>query len=183
MASVVTYARLDSPVGPLLLTSDGVGLTGLYPETHRDLPVPSLGWHRDDRWFSGVADQLQEYFRGRLTRFQVPLALQGTPFQRRVWELLLEIPFGGTATYGALAVMLDKPKSSRAVGLAVGRNPVSFIVPCHRVIGSGGGLVGYASGLPLKERLLTHEQGTVLSPQAFAALQPAQARRVWATAS
>ncbi len=182
MASVVTYSRVDSPVGSLLLTSDGVALTGLYPETHRQLPVPSLGWHRDDRWFSGVSDQLQEYFRGRLPRFEVPLALEGTPFQRRVWELLLDVPYGGTTTYGALALQLGKPKSSRAVGLAVGRNPVSFVVPCHRVVGSGGELTGYAGGVELKEWLLAHEARSPTMPF-VAAYASAPARRLWAPAS
>ena len=157
MANVFSYGLVDSPVGPLLLTSDGLGLTGLYPARHVRRPAPDAGWVRHDGFFTGVKDQLDAYFAGRLTRFEVTLSPAGTPFQRRVWDALLEIPFGATVTYGELAAQLGKPSASRAVGLANGRNPISIIVPCHRVVGRDGKLTGYAGGLELKRTLLGHE--------------------------
>lgn len=159
MANVLTYGIVESPVGALLLTSDGSGLTGLYPHTHRSPPIMSAMWRRNDAFFTGVRDQLEAYFDGRLTRFEVSLAPEGTPFQRRVWEALVEIPYGTTVTYGELAARLGKPSGSRAVGLANGKNPISLIVPCHRVVGANGKLTGYAGGLEMKRWLLDHEAG------------------------
>lgn len=156
MAAVASFSVIDSTVGPLLLTSDGVALTGLYPATHRARPSTN-GFSRRDGFFTGVRDQLDAYFAGRLTRFDVPLAPAGTPFQRQVWSALQEIPFGATVTYGELAARLGRPSASRAVGLANGKNPVSLIIPCHRVVGASGKLTGYAGGLELKARLLELE--------------------------
>ncbi|MDX2011021.1 MAG: methylated-DNA--[protein]-cysteine S-methyltransferase [Myxococcaceae bacterium] len=157
MANVLSYGVVESPVGALLLTSDGLGLTGLYSTQHVRRPSPDAGWVRQDGFFTGVKDQLDAYFAGRLTRFEVTLSPTGTPFQRRVWNALLDIPFGATVTYGELAAQLGKPSASRAVGLANGRNPISIIVPCHRVVGRDGKLTGYAGGLELKRTLLGHE--------------------------
>jgi methylated-DNA-[protein]-cysteine S-methyltransferase len=157
MANVFSYGLVDSPVGSLLLTSDGRGLTGLYPATHARRPALDGGWVRQDAFFTGVKDQLEAWFAGRLTRFEVTLAPVGTVFQRRVWDALLEIPYGTTVTYGELASQLGNPKASRAVGLANARNPISIIVPCHRVVGRSGKLTGYAGGLDLKRTLLGHE--------------------------
>jgi methylated-DNA-[protein]-cysteine S-methyltransferase len=157
MANVFSYSVVDSPVGSLLLTSDGRGLTGLYPAAHVRKPSLGAGWVRNDGFFTGVKDQLEAYFAGRLTRFEVTLAPTGTPFQQRVWNALLEIPYGATVTYGELATRLGQPNASRAVGLANGRNPISVIVPCHRVIGASGKLTGYAGGLEMKRALLGHE--------------------------
>jgi methylated-DNA-[protein]-cysteine S-methyltransferase len=156
MASVTTYSRCTSPVGNWLLVSDGDALTGVYPESHREVP-DTEGWRRDDAHFAGVRDQLIAYFAGRLTEFTVPLRPQGTPFQLKVWAALRDIPLGTTTTYGALATHLGSPSSSRAVGTANGKNPISLIVPCHRVIGTAGALTGYAGGLALKQWLLDHE--------------------------
>ncbi|MCA3014293.1 MAG: methylated-DNA--[protein]-cysteine S-methyltransferase [Myxococcaceae bacterium] len=157
MANVVSYGVIDSPVGRLLLTSDGKGLTGLYPPAHGRQPAIGAGWQRHDAFFTGVKDQLEAYFAGRLTRFEVSLAAKGTPFQRRVWDALLEVPYGATVTYGEVAARLGCPAAARAVGLANGRNPISIIVPCHRVVGRSGKLTGYAGGLELKRTLLDHE--------------------------
>jgi methylated-DNA-[protein]-cysteine S-methyltransferase len=157
MTTVTCFATMKSPVGPLLLTSDGVSLTGLFPESHRDVPPRTSAWKRDDAWFSGVRDQLNAYFQGRLTRFEVPVAPEGTAFQQKVWTALKAIPCGATATYGELARKLGSPQSSRAVGLAAGKNPISIIIPCHRLIGADGALTGYAGGLDMKRWLLEHE--------------------------
>lgn len=159
MAFVTTYSRCTSPVGQWLMLSDGESLTGVFPESHRDVP-DTENWRRDDAFFAGVRDQLIAYFAGRLTDFTVKLAPQGTPFQRRVWDALREIPLGTTTTYGAIATHLGSPSSSRAVGAANGKNPISLIVPCHRVIGTAGALTGYAGGLELKQWLLEHEATT-----------------------
>jgi methylated-DNA-[protein]-cysteine S-methyltransferase len=159
MAFVTTYSRCHSPVGSWLLVSDGEALTGAYPESHRAVPETS-GWRRDDAWFAGVRDQLIAYFAGRLTKFSVPLSARGTVFQKKVWAALTEIPLGATTTYSGLAMHLGMPTSARAVGLANGKNPISLIVPCHRVIGANGSLTGYAGGVELKEWLLEHEATT-----------------------
>ncbi len=151
------FSRCASPVGSWLMLSDGAALTGLYPESHRAVPEETDGWRRDDAHFSGVVDQLKAWFAGHLTHFNVPLAMQGSVFARRVWAALREIPPGATVTYGALAAHLGQPSAARAVGAANGRNPVSLIVPCHRVIGADGSLTGYAGGTQLKAWLLEHE--------------------------
>ncbi|MFE3598869.1 methylated-DNA--[protein]-cysteine S-methyltransferase [Streptomyces sp. NPDC059142] len=151
------HTVIDSPYGPLtLVATDGV-LSGLYMHEQRHRPPEeSFGVH-DPGPFDEAVRQLTAYFEGELTVFDVPLALHGTPFQRRVWEQLLRIPYGETRSYGELAEHLGKPGASRAVGLANGKNPVSIIVPCHRVIGSTGGLTGYGGGLSRKQRLLAFE--------------------------
>ncbi|MGV3619602.1 MAG: methylated-DNA--[protein]-cysteine S-methyltransferase [Archangium sp.] len=157
MAFVTCYSRCSSPVGSWLLISDGEALVGVYPESHRAVPAITAGWKRDDGFFAGVVDQMHAYFAGHLTEFDVPLAPQGTPFQKKVWAALREIPMGTTTTYGALAAHLGQASASRAVGAANGKNPISLIVPCHRVIGTSGTLTGYAGGLELKQWLLEHE--------------------------
>jgi methylated-DNA-[protein]-cysteine S-methyltransferase len=139
-----------SPVGDILLRADDEGrLTALYlrHDETEDTGGP----------FDAVREQLDAYFAGELAEFDVPLALHGTPFQLRVWEQLTKIPFGETISYSQLARRLDDPKAVRAVGLANGRNPISIIVPCHRVIGADGSLVGYGGGLERKQWLLEHE--------------------------
>jgi methylated-DNA-[protein]-cysteine S-methyltransferase len=139
-----------SPVGDILLRADDEGsLTELYL---RHDGAPDTGGP-----FDAVREQLDAYFAGELERFDVPMALHGTPFQMRVWEQLTQIPFGETISYSELARRLDDPKLVRAVGLANGRNPISIIVPCHRVIGADGSLVGYGGGLERKQWLLEHE--------------------------
>ena len=142
-----------SPVGDLLLTADDEGrLTGLY--TRHDGAAARAG---GDGAFDAAREQLDAYFAGELQEFDLPLALHGTPFQLRVWEELARIPFAETISYKELALRLGDLKLVRAVGLANGRNPVSIVIPCHRVIGADGTLVGYGGGLERKRWLLDHE--------------------------
>lgn len=160
----MTYAVIDGPLGRLTLVATDQGeLAGLYMEQHRHRPPLETFGVRDDSVLPGVVQQLKEYFAGERTTFDVPLALTGTPFQQRVWTALQDIPYGETTTYGELAASLGLvPGTSRAVGLANGKNPVSIIVPCHRVVGSTGSLTGYGGGLDRKQRLLDHERADVL---------------------
>jgi methylated-DNA-[protein]-cysteine S-methyltransferase len=142
---------IDSPVGPITLTSDGHALTGLYLRDGAIEASPSL-------LLDEVEHQLHEYFTGDRTAFDVPIAPTGTPFQRSVWDALIRIPYGETWTYAKLAVEVGRAGAARAVGSANGSNPISIIVPCHRVIGSNGSLTGYGGGLPNKAFLLELEQ-------------------------
>ncbi|MEU7722509.1 methylated-DNA--[protein]-cysteine S-methyltransferase [Streptomyces tibetensis] len=152
----------DSPYGPLTLVADDGVLCGLYMTDQRHRPAEDTFGTRDDTLFAEVEEQLKAYFAGDLAEFTVPLRLNGTPFQRAVWEELRRIPYGETRTYGRLADTLGTPAASRAVGLANGRNPIGIIVPCHRVIGANGGLTGYGGGLERKQRLLDFERGAAL---------------------
>jgi methylated-DNA-[protein]-cysteine S-methyltransferase len=158
MNDQVTYSFMESPIGRLLLLSDGVALGGVYMESHKRGPQLVPHWQRDDRSLASVADQLRAYFAGELQQFDVPLALGGTEFQLRVWNALRAISFGHTQSYAELADCIGAPRAVRAVGAAVGRNPASIIVPCHRVVGSDGGLTGFAGGLARKSWLLEHER-------------------------
>ncbi|MFF9791077.1 methylated-DNA--[protein]-cysteine S-methyltransferase [Streptomyces bacillaris] len=159
--SAKQHTVVDSPYGPLtLVATDGV-LSALYMTDQRHRPSEETFGVPDPEPFPEVIRQLTAYFAGDLTTFDVPLALHGTPFQRSVWAELLKIPYGETRTYGELAEELGKPGASRAVGLANGKNPVSIIVPCHRVIGASGSLTGYGGGLDRKQRLLAFESGGV----------------------
>jgi len=159
-----THAVVDSPVGPLTLAAtDGV-LAGLYMDVSRYPPGEELLGARDDSVLPDVRHQLGEYFARTRTRFELPLALNGTPFQRRVWTALREIPFGETMSYAELAAQLGVPRGARAVGLANGRNPISIIVPCHRLVGSTGKLTGYGGGLDRKRFLLELEMNTRNDP-------------------
>jgi methylated-DNA-[protein]-cysteine S-methyltransferase len=160
--SPTTYDIVDSPVGRLLLTGALLAndaLTGLYMlDAGSHSASVQAGWTRCPGGFGSVAAQLGEYFAGERTAFDLPLAPRGTPFQLAVWAELTRIPYGKTVSYGEVAAALGKsPVASRAVGLANGRNPISIIVPCHRVIGADGSLTGYGWGLDRKEWLLRHE--------------------------
>jgi methylated-DNA-[protein]-cysteine S-methyltransferase len=154
---MTVYDMIDSPIGQLLVTADDDGLTGIYMENHKGGPAVASDWRRDPSKFREVSEQLRAYFAGELTEFNVPLNLRGTQFQKAVWTQLQTIPFGHTATYGDLAKTLGAPNASRAVGSAVGRNPVSIVVPCHRVLGAGGAITGYAGGVTRKRTLLELE--------------------------
>ena len=118
-------------------------------------------WDRDDNAFDDVVSQLEDYFAGRRREFDLPLAPAGTPFQQRVWRALLDIPYGETISYGELASRIGNKAASRAVGLANGSNPISIVIPCHRVIGANGKLTGYGGGLPIKQQLLALERGAL----------------------
>ena len=150
---MTAYTTIDSPIGEILLTGEGGALTRLYMSPFDIDPE----WEHDPAALAEPARQLAEYFAGERTGFELELAPAGTAFQQRVWALLLEIPYGETTTYGALAHELGDPRKVRAVGLANGRNPISIVVPCHRVIGAGGSLVGYGGGLERKRTLLALE--------------------------
>jgi methylated-DNA-[protein]-cysteine S-methyltransferase len=151
------HTVVDSPYGPLTLVATDGALSGLYMTAQRHRPPEETFGDPDPRPFREAVRQLDAYHARELTEFDLPLHLAGTPFQRGVWEQLRRIPYGETRTYGELAEMLGRPGASRAVGLANGRNPVGIIIPCHRVIGAGGGLTGYGGGLDRKQRLLTFE--------------------------
>lgn len=153
------YRTIDSPVGALLAAGDQQGLKFLLFVQGRNRAGPRPGWQPDRGALDEPARQLSAYFRGELRDFDLTVAPEGTPFQRAVWTELQRIPYGETISYGELARRLGNPRAVRAVGLANGSNPISIIIPCHRVIGSNGSLVGYGGGLPVKQALLALEGG------------------------
>jgi methylated-DNA-[protein]-cysteine S-methyltransferase len=158
LVEMLTSRTIDSPVGPLTIAgTDGV-VHHLRMDAQSYPPKGQDAWRNDDDSFGEAVDQLHAYFAGELRAFDVPLHLDGTEFQQRVWRALLEIPFGETRTYGALATRVGAPAAARAVGLANGHNPIGIIVPCHRVIGADGSLTGYGGGIDRKRRLLEHER-------------------------
>jgi methylated-DNA-[protein]-cysteine S-methyltransferase len=158
------FTTTATPVGEVTLVGTVDGLTGLYMEDHRHRPPLDPGAVRDDAGLAGAVEELRAYFAGELRTFATPVAVTaGTPFQRRVWEVLATIPYGTTTTYGELAVRLGVPGGARAVGLANGRNPVSIVVPCHRVVGAAGALTGYGGGVGRK-RFLLELEGVRLGP-------------------
>ena len=148
---------IDSPVGELTLVGDDSALSGLYFAEHIRRPAEELFGPRDQAAFGDAADQLAEYFSGERRSFDLTLQPKGNAFQRKVWAQLIEIPYGRRRTYGELAAALGAPGLARAVGAANGQNPLSIIVPCHRVVGSDGKLTGYAGGLQRKAYLLELE--------------------------
>jgi len=155
------YQTMDSPVGDLLLvgdpTEDGVTLTSLSMTDYSDA-APQLGWRRDPAAFADVTRQLEAYFAGELTAFDLDLAPRGTPFQQRIWQALDSVRYGTTITYGELAAQLGVPRDRVvALGAAVGANPLLIVRPCHRVIGADGTMRGYAGGVERKQWLLAHE--------------------------
>ncbi len=156
----IFYSTTESPIGKLTLTSDGTALTGLYMELHQGMPEGAKTWVLSDTTepFARVKQQLCDYFAGASQDFAVSLKPKGTEFQMTVWSELLKIPFGKTISYGQLARRIGNPNASRAVGLANGQNPISIIVPCHRVIGANGKLTGYGGGIERKEFLLRLEK-------------------------
>jgi O-6-methylguanine DNA methyltransferase len=154
MPPTMTMATMDSPLGPLRLYASNGALVGLYMSEHPELPAVS---GHEDVLVRTMA-QLAEYFAGERREFDLPLALEGTAFQQMVWRALLTIPCGETRSYGQQAALIGRPHASRAVGAANGANPISIIVPCHRVIGANGTLTGYGGGLPAKRWLLGHER-------------------------
>ena len=157
--TVCACARFESPLGTMLLAATERGLAGVWFEGQRHWP-DTHGWPEDAQYpvLREAMAQLREWFAGERTQFALPLDLQaGTPFQRSVWDALLAIPRGATTSYAQLARQLGRPQAARAIGAAVGRNPCSIVVPCHRVLGTGGSLTGYAGGLARKTALLQLE--------------------------
>ncbi len=157
-----SHTVIDSPIGPLTLIAENGRLAGLHMEITRHEPgAGALGAavaNDAEPVLASAASQLDAYFDGELTSFDLPLTLDGSGFQRTVWAALQEIPYGETISYGVLATRIGQPSASRAVGLANGRNPVSIVVPCHRVIGADGSLTGYGGGMDRKRFLLALEQ-------------------------
>ena len=191
------YSIIDSPVGKLLVTSDGKHVTRLFMEDHiggptansdfaespskensvygrqgkfGNLPLPDWQRNENEPTLVKAKEQLREYFAGKRQSFDLPLKLEGNSFQVVVWEELTRIPFGKTISYGELARRIGKPGAPRAVGLANGKNPISIIVPCHRVIGASGKLTGYGGGLDRKVFLLEHESNVIGAKQPELAL-------------
>lgn len=157
--TTVTYDLLPTALGELLVTDHGEGLSGLYFPGHRRGKGPQVeeGWVRDATPFVALREQLDDYLAGRRRDFDLPLSPRGTPFQREVWDQLASIPYGETVTYGEVALAIGRPRSTRAVAAAIGANPLSIIVPCHRVVGANRTLTGYAGGLDRKRHLLDLE--------------------------
>jgi methylated-DNA-[protein]-cysteine S-methyltransferase len=157
--SSIVQTRCDSPLGTMIVAATSRGLAGVWFEGQRHLPDTSAWPHQDDHpVLRRAVAQLAEYFAGRRTVFDLPLDLQGgTAFQQSVWRELLAIPRGGTTSYAVLGQRIGKPGAARAVGAAVGRNPLGIVVPCHRVLGTDGSLTGYAGGLQRKTALLKLE--------------------------
>ena len=157
-----THTVVTSPVGPLTLVAADGALAGLYMQEQRHRPEPETfgepDTDRDGDLFAEVSSQLEQYFDGDRTEFDLPLTLDGTAFQRRVWAALRGIPYGQTLSYGQLADQIGQPSAARAVGLANGKNPIGIIVPCHRVVGADGSLTGYGGGIERKHYLLAHER-------------------------
>jgi len=164
----VQFRTIDSPIGDLTLAGVGCALTHLLMAEQAHSPDRS-GWKpAGPDAFANVVTQLDAYFAGTLTEFDVDLRLDGTEFQRRVWAALQTIPYGETRSYGQIAEQIGSPAASRAIGLANGRNPISIIVPCHRVIGSSGSLTGYGGGIERKRTLLELEMNaSSLTPALF----------------
>ncbi|MET0452591.1 MAG: methylated-DNA--[protein]-cysteine S-methyltransferase [Mycobacterium sp.] len=159
-ATTMRARTIDSPIGPLTLAGrdDRLRHLRMVDQTYE----PSRdGWQADDTSFANAVEQLEAYFAGDLVDFDLELDLVGTEFQRRVWAALLTIPYGTTRSYGAIALQIGSLGASRAVGLANGHNPISIIVPCHRVIGANGSLTGYGGGLERKRHLLDMERNRV----------------------
>ncbi len=149
---------LKSPVGPLRLFATEGALTAIYLENHKGAPTLTASERVDHPVLLAARRQLEEYFAGERVSFELPLEPTGTPFQQAVWRALREIPLGVTWSYGDLARHVGRAGAARAVGAANGKNPLSIVVPCHRVVGSDGTLTGYAGGVPAKRWLLEHEQ-------------------------
>lgn len=172
------HTTIDSPVGPLRLCGDGTHLTRLdFVDGRKITALPADAVEdADAEPFARVRTQLAEYFAGRRQAFDLPLQPRGTDFQLRVWEQLGLIPFGVTLSYGQLAARLGQPNASRAVGLANGNNPLSIVVPCHRVIGADGSLTGFGGGLDIKRQLLELEAPRGLFPRERAVASPAGSR-------
>ena len=156
---MIRYARFTTPLGMLYATANGGALSGIYFLRARHAPPISPEWREDARYapLAECARQLAGYFEGTRRDFDLPVLPEGTDFQERVWAQIARIPYGETITYSELAARAGAPGAARAAGAATGRNPLTIVVPCHRVIGSAGALTGYAGGVDRKTRLLELE--------------------------
>jgi methylated-DNA-[protein]-cysteine S-methyltransferase len=151
------YSYVDTPLGRLLLVGTKAALVGLYFADSQHTPPLERDWINDDTIFAKAKAQLAEYFEGHRKAFDLPLEFTGTDFQKSVWRELSKIPYGQSISYGEIAKAIGRPKAVRAVGTAVGRNPLCLVGPCHRVLATGGGLGGYAGGIDKKKQLLKLE--------------------------
>lgn len=151
------YCTISTPIGDLLLAGDKDALHQVCFQNGPHPTRPDESWEQSDRPFKEAIRQLNAYFNGKLTEFDLPLVPEGTAFQRKVWRALQAIPYGETISYGELARRIRQPTASRAVGAANGQNPIPVIIPCHRVIGANGSLTGFGGGLPIKQKLLALE--------------------------
>ena len=159
MNEIVRWCRIETPLGTVRIVARGEAIAGIWFDGQKYDAVPDAAWHEspNDPLLRDAARQLREYFAGRRERFDLALAPQGTAFQKSVWREIAKVPAGRTASYGDLARRIGRPSAARAVGAAVGRNPLSVAVPCHRIVGSDGSLTGYAGGLDRKRALLALE--------------------------
>jgi methylated-DNA-[protein]-cysteine S-methyltransferase len=154
----MNYVYLETPIGTLLIAGDSEAVRRIDFPKNGKARKPEEGWTESARGpVAQAVKQLREYFAGKRVDFELPLAPEGTEFQRTVWRNLQEIPYGETISYGELAKRVGNPKASRAVGAANGQNPIPIVIPCHRVIGANGKLTGFGGGLPTKEALLQLE--------------------------
>ena len=165
MSNPTFFSTMSSPVGRLTLVGQGDDLVGLYFDEDPLAGEMRADGTRDDRRLRPAVVQLEEYFAGARTRFDLSLVPPGTAFQKKVWAALVRIPFGATATYGEIARAVGRPDASRAVGGANHRNPIAIIIPCHRVIGADGSMTGYGGGLPNKQLLLALEAQVAAAPR------------------
>ena len=159
MNEIVRWCRIDTPLGTVRIVARGDAIAGVWFDGQKYDAVPGAAWREspNDPMLRDAARQLKEYFAGRRARFDLALAPRGTAFQQSVWREIAMVPAGRTASYGDLARRIGRPSAVRAVGAAVGRNPLSVVVPCHRIVGSDGSLTGYAGGLERKRALLALE--------------------------
>ena len=162
--SQIYCSYLYTPIGELLLAGTDLLLKMISFPSEKQKRIPKPGWIEDSRPLSPAIEQLKAYFDGKRQSFDLDLVLDGTPFQNQVWQTLREIPYGKTSTYGEIALKIGKPTAFRAVGHANGQNPIPIVIPCHRVIGKSGDLIGFGGGLELKAKLLSFER-EVISPQ------------------
>ena len=164
MKTGVYFDHVVSPLGPLVLATDGEALTGVWFDGQRHQPPIGADWQRrcDLPIRRRGAAQLAEYFAGERTQFELALASSGTPFQRAVWNAIASVPYGETIVYRELAARAGQPRAIRAAGAATGRNPWSIVIPCHRIVGANGALTGYAGGLERKRALLALERAAAL---------------------
>jgi methylated-DNA-[protein]-cysteine S-methyltransferase len=181
---MISYIDMASPIGQLILRTDGEALTGVYFDLPSRPPRELDSWTRDADAgpLRDAVRQLEEYFRGERRDFDLPLALEGTEFQKLAWRNLLTIPYGETRSYGEQAKLIGNPSASRAVGLANGRNPIPVVVPCHRVIGANGSLTGFGGGIERKRWLLAHEGYFYMSGRTTVNIAPAPSGRLAADA-
>ena len=166
MSAGTTYTTMQGPFGPIFLARNAEGLVRIWFESTGKRYRPASDWRSDAGPLRDATEQLSAYFKGELRVFDLPLAPEGTAFQKDVWRALIDVPYGATTTYGEIAARVGRANSARAVGAANGSNPLPIVVPCHRVIGSDGSLTGYGGGMKIKEALLRLERapGFALTP-------------------